>query len=432
MKSRMLLSAVLTIALVALTQVAFPQGPVGDEVKVTFDRAVQVGSHTLPAGDYTVRQVSSASNPRVLEFTSNHGTKLDATVNAIPVLQNTPPTQTKVILDNEGSSPRLSRIWVQGKSYGYEFPGESLSAKQSASAINLRRSIYPCSRQRTNGVGAISQWRPYLLRNPKIQWSPSSAPLRRRWLKFRSHRANRKPCHRPQPRHLRKKPLRPKRRRRLTFQPLLWGGYKSHSWAWQRQVRDSSYSGALIARIRPRMQRFALALVMMGMATAIAGGILGLSAWTGQTAARARWEKERASEDVGAAEALTRLSFPSQGKDFFVGEGATEENLLLGPSHVEWSGMLGAKGNAIIAAHRDTHFRVLKDLKKGELIDVERRGREFHYRIVSLEIVTANDRRFYAPTTVPTLTLVTCYPFYYLGSAPKRFIARAELVESSS
>ena len=180
------------------------------------------------------------------------------------------------------------------------------------------------------------------------------------------------------------------------------------------------------------MRRFALVLVMMGIVTAFAGGILGLSAWTGQNASRAQWEKESASEDVGVAEALTRLSFPSLAKDFFVAEGATRKNLLFGPSRVEWSGTLGAKGNAIIAAHRDTHFRILKDLKKGELIDVERRGQNFHYRIISLEIVAAHDRRFYAPTTVPTLTLVTCYPFYYLGSAPKRFIVRAELIESSS
>jgi sortase A len=180
------------------------------------------------------------------------------------------------------------------------------------------------------------------------------------------------------------------------------------------------------------MRRFAFALVTMGIAIALAGGILGLSAYTGQAAARVRWEKESTSKDVGAAEALTRLSFPSQGKDFFVAEGATKENLLLGPSRVEWSGTPGAKGNSIIAAHRDTHFRMLKDLKKGELIDVERRGRTFQYRIVALEVVEANDRQFYGPTTVPALTLVTCYPFYYLGSAPKRFIVRAELVDPSS
>lgn len=112
----------------------FAQGPVGDEVKVTFDRAVQVGSQTLPAGDYTIRQVTSASNPRVLEFMTSQDNKLVATVTAIPVMQNTPPSETKVILQDEGGGARLSRIWVQGKTYGYGFPGQAMAASQSTMA----------------------------------------------------------------------------------------------------------------------------------------------------------------------------------------------------------------------------------------------------------------------------------------------------------
>ena len=114
----------------------FGQGPVGDEVMVTFDRAVQVGTHTLPAGEYTIRQVTSASNPRVLEFTTDNGTKLEATVTAIPILQNTPPSKTKVILDNEFGTPRLDKIWVQGKSYGYQFPGKA-NAVSASTGITL-------------------------------------------------------------------------------------------------------------------------------------------------------------------------------------------------------------------------------------------------------------------------------------------------------
>jgi hypothetical protein len=128
----------LTTALaVVFSHTSFGQGPVGDEVMVTFDQSVQVGSHSLPAGKYTIRQVTSASNPRVLEFTSDNGTKLDATVAAIPVLQNTPTSKTRVILDNEGGAPRLARIWVQGKSYGYEFPGKGKSSA-TAGTVNLQ------------------------------------------------------------------------------------------------------------------------------------------------------------------------------------------------------------------------------------------------------------------------------------------------------
>jgi hypothetical protein len=118
----------------ALVFGAFAQGPVGDEIKVTFDRPVQVGSQTLPAGDYTVKQVTSASNPRVLEFKTDEDNKLVATVTAIPVMQNTPPSETKVVLQDEGGGARLSRILVQGKTYGYGFPGEAMSASQATTA----------------------------------------------------------------------------------------------------------------------------------------------------------------------------------------------------------------------------------------------------------------------------------------------------------
>lgn len=120
--------------LAALSCVALAQGPAGERIQVTFDRPVQVGSQTLPAGEYTIQQVTSASNPRVLEFTSDNGTKLKATVTAIPILQNTAPSETKVVLEDEGGGARLSKIWVQGRNYGYAFPGEAVPASQSGTA----------------------------------------------------------------------------------------------------------------------------------------------------------------------------------------------------------------------------------------------------------------------------------------------------------
>ncbi|MCU1335863.1 MAG: sortase family protein [Bryobacterales bacterium] len=164
------------------------------------------------------------------------------------------------------------------------------------------------------------------------------------------------------------------------------------------------------------------------------GASLRLAAWIGQTDARANWEKEVAEpgSTANATGVFTRLSFPARGREFFVLDGASRANLLLGPAHIEGTGTPGANGNFIVAAHRDTHFRILKDLKKGELITLNRRGRTFQYRIVALEVVRPTDNSFYQPTSTPVLTLVTCYPFYYLGRAPKRFIVRAELLESNS
>ena len=132
------------------------------------------------------------------------------------------------------------------------------------------------------------------------------------------------------------------------------------------------------------------------------------------------------------AELFTRLSFPERRKTFLVRDGATKENLLLGPARVDWSAVPGEQGNSIIAAHRDTHFRMLKDVRRGELINVERGRGVFQYRIVDLEIVPATDTTFYQAGKTPALTLVTCYPFYYVGPAPKRFIVRAELLDSNS
>jgi len=134
MNQKTIIPAAVAFVTSAMALAVFAQGPVGDQVLVTFDRPVQVGSQTLAAGDYLVKQVTSASNPRVLEFLSENGKKLEATVTAIPVLQNTPPSETKVILQDEGGGARLSRIWVQGKSYGYAFPGSAMSAAQANTA----------------------------------------------------------------------------------------------------------------------------------------------------------------------------------------------------------------------------------------------------------------------------------------------------------
>uniref|UniRef100_Q022W4 Sortase family protein n=1 Tax=Solibacter usitatus (strain Ellin6076) TaxID=234267 RepID=Q022W4_SOLUE len=174
-------------------------------------------------------------------------------------------------------------------------------------------------------------------------------------------------------------------------------------------------------------------LLLLGAATCLLGAVLGVLAWTGQDAARADWEAR--TEDGRPADApqeLTRLSLPAQGADFFVWEGATKKNLLFGPVHVSESAAPGGNGNCIIAAHRDTHFRILREVRKDEPIVVEHGGHVFRYRITGLHIVSAADKTYYRPTTGPTLTLVTCYPFVYVGRAPKRFIVQAELLTPAS
>jgi len=176
------------------------------------------------------------------------------------------------------------------------------------------------------------------------------------------------------------------------------------------------------------MRKTAVGLLIGGTVVALAGASLGLASWVGQNQARARWEREAASQSEDAAEVFTRLSFPAQREDFIVRDGASDSNLLLGPVRVEWSAVPGGAGNSIIAAHRDTHFRLLRYVRKGQLITVERAGEVFQYRIIDLEVVGNTDVKYYQPTSKPALTLVTCYPFDFFGAAPKRFIVRAELL----
>ncbi len=86
---------------------------------------------------------------------------------------------------------------------------------------------------------------------------------------------------------------------------------------------------------------------------------------------------------------------------------------------------LGQLGNLGIAGHRDGFFRGLKDIGRNDIIELIRPGRTDQYVITQLQVVSPNDVSVLAPTPTPTLTLVTCFPFYYVGNAPQRFIVTA-------
>ena len=90
----------------------------------------------------------------------------------------------------------------------------------------------------------------------------------------------------------------------------------------------------------------------------------------------------------------------------------------------------GGPGNVGIAGHRDGFFRVLRDVAPGDMIELETPDRIDIYKVQQIVIVKPDDVSVLQPTPVPQLTLVTCYPFYFLGSAPKRYIVQASFVES--
>jgi sortase A len=126
---------------------------------------------------------------------------------------------------------------------------------------------------------------------------------------------------------------------------------------------------------------------------------------------------------------LFRLSFSRQKATFDVVEGTTKKSLRKGPGHLAGSSMPGSAGNSVIAGHRDTHFRVLKDVVVGDEIRIDAGTQRYVYRIVDIRVVPPTDISSLHPSVDSILTLITCYPFYFMGPAPDRFVVRAKAVE---
>lgn len=112
-------------------------------------------------------------------------------------------------------------------------------------------------------------------------------------------------------------------------------------------------------------------------------------------------------------------------------EGTENAQLKLGAGHYEKSVLPGVKDNSVIAGHRDSVFTQFDKLKHGDLLIVTTSYGKFVYTVKKFRIVMANDRTVIVPTNVAMLTLSTCYPFRFIGNAPKRFIVSAALTSST-
>ena len=123
-----------------------------------------------------------------------------------------------------------------------------------------------------------------------------------------------------------------------------------------------------------------------------------------------------------------RIEIPRIGLKAMILEGASRRTLALAVGHITGTALPGAKGNAAIAGHRDTFFRGLKDIRLGDTILVTTLEGSFEYRVKVCHVVGPRDTRVLEDTAEAALTLVTCYPFYFVGSAPSRFITRAERI----
>jgi len=143
-------------------------------------------------------------------------------------------------------------------------------------------------------------------------------------------------------------------------------------------------------------------------------------------------EKPRAPSAPAAGTLLGRLEAPSVNMTAPVLEGSDDATLSRGAGHIEDTPFPGQPGNIGIAGHRDTIFRPLRRIKVGDPLVLTAGERTYRYRISKTLIVGPDDVYVLDPTPNPTLTLVTCYPFEFIGHAPKRFIIQAALEEEGA
>jgi sortase A len=122
---------------------------------------------------------------------------------------------------------------------------------------------------------------------------------------------------------------------------------------------------------------------------------------------------------------IGELSLARVGISTVVRQGDSDEILRLGAGHIPGTALPGQAGNIGIAGHRDTIFRALRHVHAGDLISLATPAGHFQYQVVWTRTVAPTDVGVLAPTTRHALTLVTCYPFYFVGHAPKRFVVRA-------
>jgi sortase A len=156
-------------------------------------------------------------------------------------------------------------------------------------------------------------------------------------------------------------------------------------------------------------------------------GFVLLDRWIFQL--RATQTLEHPQTDQPASDSLFgRIEIPRLGLSVAVAEGTDDATLRRAVGHVSGTASPGQPGNIGIAAHRDTFFRPLRNIRRHDIVTLTTLRGEYRYQVLSTKIVAPDDVGVLNSDGNEILTLVTCYPFYFIGSAPKRFIVRAARV----
>ncbi len=128
---------------------------------------------------------------------------------------------------------------------------------------------------------------------------------------------------------------------------------------------------------------------------------------------------------------LGRFQIPRLNLSYVLLEGTDSRTLDKSIGHVEGTSRIGESGNIGIAGHRNTHFRKLEWIRRGDEVLLSSPGAEYRYRVEWARLFQPTDMEVLDPAHGPAITLITCFPFEYVGSAPLRFVVRALPDESS-
>jgi len=168
-------------------------------------------------------------------------------------------------------------------------------------------------------------------------------------------------------------------------------------------------------------------------------GFVALDAWNFQKREARELERQLAavqptavlrqvSLPIGDGGLVGRIEIGRLGVSVLVMEGTSDATLRRAVGHISSTALPGMPGNVGLSAHRDTFFRPLRKIRADDVIKLTTRGGKFDYRVVSTRIVDPTEVSVLDAGEGESLTLVTCYPFYFVGTAPKRFIVRAERI----
>jgi sortase A len=129
---------------------------------------------------------------------------------------------------------------------------------------------------------------------------------------------------------------------------------------------------------------------------------------------------------------LGRIEISTIGLSAMILEGIDERTLRRAVGHIPGTPLPGQPGNVALAGHRDTFFRALRYIREGDEITLETLGGLYRYRVVSTKVVDPGETRVLDNSDDAILTLVTCYPFSFVGSSPKRFVVRAHKLATTA